>query len=419
MPTSGTVPRDKSARFFRREMVDHLVERKAIESAAVRQAFLDIPRELFVPEIVARDGIEAIYRPDVALPVARDAQGVAISSSSAPSIMAPMLEALSLGPGLRVLEVGAGTGYNAALLKELVGLPGRVTSIDLDAAIAQRARRALSLSGRRCRVLVGDGRSGAPSQAPFDRIIVTASACEAPRAWRDQLVEGGLLEVPLRLNSECFGLQIVATFRREAERLRSVRVLIGGFMALRDPARPLPSVPGLQVVARKTSSETLISIEGGFVRGLGKPTIQRVLATMLGPHRRIRRLTFKAADGLIRFLGWSSLRRAGFCFVGGRYGVLTVSADGRSVAAVLAQYGKSGWIETWGNREAEQELDAYVQQWERTGRPTLEDLEITIGYARRPGRGWKTLRLSDAFIKLDWATRSTARSRSQRSEAGG
>jgi SAM-dependent methyltransferase len=330
-----------------------------------------------------------------------------------------MLEALSLGPGLRVLEVGAGTGYNAALLKELVGPSGHVTSIELDPELAQRARRALSLTGHRCRVLVGDGRTGAPDQAPFDRIIVTASAPGVPRAWRDQLVEGGMLEVPLWLDSSCFGLQNVATFRREGELLRSVRVLIGGFMALRDPGpgRPPPVVPGLQVVARKGSSETLVSIEGPFVRSLSKATIRRVLATMLGRPRLGRRFTFRAADGLIRFLAWSDLRRAGFCSVGGRYGIVTLSADGNSAAAVLAQPFRSGWIETWGDRRAEEELDSRIQQWERAGQPTLEDLEIMIGYGRPRGRGWKTLKGQDGFIRLDWTTRLAQRRRSESSEA--
>ena len=93
---------------LRRAMVASLEASGAIRSEPVRDAFLAVPREHFVPELAKRDGLAAIYRPDVALTTATDNRGVAISSSSAPAIMAPMLEALQLDPGHRVLEIGAG-----------------------------------------------------------------------------------------------------------------------------------------------------------------------------------------------------------------------------------------------------------------------------------------------------------------------
>ena len=126
---------------LRRAMVASLEASGAIRSEPVRDAFLAVHREHFVPELAKRDGLAAIYRPDVALTTATDNRGVAISSSSAPAIMAPMLEALQLDPGHRVLEIGAGTGYNAALVKPLVGPRGRVTTVDLEAAFARRARQ--------------------------------------------------------------------------------------------------------------------------------------------------------------------------------------------------------------------------------------------------------------------------------------
>ncbi len=110
---------------LRRAMVASLAASGAVRSKGVSDAFLTVPREHFVPELAARDGLASVYRPDVALTAATDNRGVATSSSSAPAIMAPMLEALQLEPGQRVLEIGTGTGYNAALVKHLVG-PGAV-----------------------------------------------------------------------------------------------------------------------------------------------------------------------------------------------------------------------------------------------------------------------------------------------------
>ena len=105
-------PIDVSARsqIPRSAMVDKLEMARAIRTAAVSAAFEAVPRELFVPEIAARDGLDAGYEPASALITARDERGTLISSSSAPSIMAPMQEQLELREGLRVLEVGAGTG---------------------------------------------------------------------------------------------------------------------------------------------------------------------------------------------------------------------------------------------------------------------------------------------------------------------
>lgn len=213
-------------------MVAELERAGAIRSELVRQAFLAVPREQFLPDVVARDGLKAIYRTEAAIPTVTDSRGILISSSSATAIMAPMLEALDLQPGARVLEVGAGTGYNAALLKHIVGDRGRVTSVELDAAIARRSRRALAEGGHKVRVVVGDGRAGWPSGAPFDRIMVTASSDQVSQSWRDQLKEGGLVELPLHV-AATLGLHSVVTFRRVGALLCSTDVIPGAFMPLR------------------------------------------------------------------------------------------------------------------------------------------------------------------------------------------
>src|SRR5688572_9274324 len=131
---------------LRRELVAQLERRRIIKTPAVRRAFLAVPRERFVPDRLRQGGLEAVYK-DVAIVTKTDAKGGAISSSSQPAIMAVMLEALRLKPGLRVLEVGAGTGYNSALLSRIVGARGSVTAIDIDAELVAAARSALRRAG--------------------------------------------------------------------------------------------------------------------------------------------------------------------------------------------------------------------------------------------------------------------------------
>ena len=100
----------RSSASLRKELVESLDRMGAIRSRSVRRVFRNVPRELFVPEIAARDGLAAVYRPEVALATATDSRGTPISSSSAPVIMALMLEDLDVNPGHHVLEIGAGYG---------------------------------------------------------------------------------------------------------------------------------------------------------------------------------------------------------------------------------------------------------------------------------------------------------------------
>jgi len=124
---------------------------------------------------------------------------VPISSSSQPSLMAQMLEDLKLGPDLTVLEIGAGTGYNAALLAHLVG-PGRVTAVDVDGQVLAEAQDHLqAFADRGVELQHADGRCGYPPGAPYDRIMVTAATPDLEPAWLDQLADRGLLLAPLAL----------------------------------------------------------------------------------------------------------------------------------------------------------------------------------------------------------------------------
>jgi protein-L-isoaspartate O-methyltransferase len=149
---------DRAAR-LRGRLVRELSRSGDVCSGRVADAIGEVPRELFVSDIAASRGLEVVYRNE-ALAAKTDARGRWLSSSSQPSIMAIMLEQLELELGHRVLEIGAGTGYNAALLRHIVGPGGHVATIEIDPQLARRARSALQHAGYAARVLVGDGREG-------------------------------------------------------------------------------------------------------------------------------------------------------------------------------------------------------------------------------------------------------------------
>lgn len=184
-----------------------------------------VPRHLFVPDVT----IERAYSPG-AVVTHRDAEGVALSSASAPGTVAVMLDQLDVQPGHRVLEIGAGTGYNAALLAHLVGPAGKVTTVDIDREVVRGARECLAAAGYRgVSVFCGDGEFGYADHAPYDRIVVTAGAWDLPPAWVDQLAPSGRLVVPLRMR----GLTRSIAFEREDGYWRSRWIEECGFIPLR------------------------------------------------------------------------------------------------------------------------------------------------------------------------------------------
>jgi protein-L-isoaspartate(D-aspartate) O-methyltransferase len=214
----------EAAAKLRDDMVGELVDDGVITSAAVEAAMRVVPRHLFTPDA----GLDEAYRPYDSLVTIRDAQGRALSSVSAPQLQAFMLEQAGIEPGMRVLEVGSG-GYNAALLAELAGPGGEVTTMDIDPQVTSRARRLLTLAGYpRVAVVLADAEDGVPSRAPFDRILVTAGAWDVPPAWMAQLAEDGRLLVPLRIR----GLTRTLTFAKDGDHLVSRSSRLFGFVPL-------------------------------------------------------------------------------------------------------------------------------------------------------------------------------------------
>ena len=210
---------------LRRALLAVVRERGGARDEAVAQALLTVPRHLFVPEV----GMAEAYRDD-AIITKRDADGVPVSSSSQPTIMALMLDQLGLAPGHRVLEIGAGTGYNAALLAELVGPAGDVVSLDIAPDVVERARKSLSTAGYgRVDVVCADGAHGHAERAPYDRIIATVGVWDLAPAWLDQLAPGGRIVVPLDLH----GAQVSVALERDGGDWVGRSLVPCGFMQLR------------------------------------------------------------------------------------------------------------------------------------------------------------------------------------------
>jgi protein-L-isoaspartate(D-aspartate) O-methyltransferase len=192
------------------------LRRRGVTDAAVLRAMDEVPRELFVPEELRAQAYQ-----DHALPIEC---GQTISQ---PYVVAYMTELLELQPQHRVLEIGTGSGYQAAVISRIAS---QVVSVERYRTLAEHARKALDRAGyTNVEVIVGDGFEGARHRAPFDRIVVTAAAEEVPQALIDQLAEGGLLVLPLGPHS---GPQHIVRLRKSGEGVSREELIAVRFVPL-------------------------------------------------------------------------------------------------------------------------------------------------------------------------------------------
>ena len=203
---------DKAERLRRRMVQEQLLDR-GIRDPLVLQAMAEVPRELFVPEAWQ----EYAYA-DSPLPIAQD------QTISQPYVVAWMIEALALSPEDRVLEVGTGSAYGAAVLSRIVR---EVYTIERHKELAEAAERRLAQLGyTHVHVRYGDGTLGWPEEAPFDGIVVTASGPQIPSPLREQLSIGGRLVIPVGQTAdsqELVRLHRVSEKEMRRENLGSVR----------------------------------------------------------------------------------------------------------------------------------------------------------------------------------------------------
>lgn len=242
-----------AATALRTRMVRRIVAGGGLGDAAWRAAFAEVPRHLFVPGYQRGGDWFAADDPDprrrlrwlagayADQPIAtRMVDGELVSSSSQPSLMALMCEALEVRDGQRVLEIGAGTGYNAALFAHRLG-PDAVTTVDLDPELTAAARAHLDAYGtpaaRSVTVVTGDGVLGHADRAPYDRVVATCELPAIPAEWLAQCRPGARILAP-------FASGLVALTVRGPDRAEG-RFLPGSayFVALRGQAAQTVTAP--------------------------------------------------------------------------------------------------------------------------------------------------------------------------------
>lgn len=325
------------------QLVEQLKASGSLSNPEVEAALRSVFRHHFVPG----QPLAEVYE-DAAITTKTGEMGRPISSSSQPGIMVWMLQQLRMRAGQRVLEIGAGTGYNAALLAHLVGPRGRVVSLDFDQDLCQGARQHLATAGvDEVEVLCADGARGWPDAAPYDRIIVTASAADIAPAWFEQLLPQGRLVLPLVLAGPG---HLSVGFQKRNGCLQSDTVSWCGFIPLRgelafDPGQ-LAAAPGVARWLEEEPRETGFDLPGSDLRA--------------------------------GFEAWLALHDA--TYVAMRVDPAeppTFGLRGEQGLAVVAQDGPKAPIVTYGSaREATARLLAAYGEWARR-RPRVDEVEVT------------------------------------------
>jgi protein-L-isoaspartate(D-aspartate) O-methyltransferase len=350
---------------FMERYVRQLTDAGAIQSAEVERAFAAVERHRLLETFYYRpagSAQAAVIRHDPRRPAAehlaiiyadnalatRQAGGFPSSSTSQPSLMANMLEFLRLAAGMKILEIGAGTGYNAALMAELTGNQRLVVTLDVQEDVVEQTRRLLAAAGYpEIRVLAGDGADGAPDDAPFDRVVATVGCSDLSPAWAGQLREGGRMLIPL---AHAGGHPLVL-LRKEQGQLRGRIAAWTGFIPIRGR----------------------LHIEGRWERGIvmagpGAPVGQRQLWPGFGAAGAVDSFGLSADEiGLLFFLGLHD-RRA--CLAPGGVG-LSAGLDGWAVADPAG-------IRWWKDASLADELESLYERWRGRGQPGLEDYEVSF-----------------------------------------
>jgi len=359
-----------SAEKLRRALVASMKKEGVLQAAGVEAAFAAVPRHVFLPGIP----LEQVYS-DRAIGLKHDADGLLVSSSSQPTMMALMLNQVGLKPGDNVLEIGTATGYNAAILKYIVGEQGHVTTIELDKDLADQAQRNLRRSRvRNVHVVNDDGARGYAPRASYDHIVVTVGTWDIPPAWFQQLKPDGSLVVPLVID----GVQVSATFVPQDD---------GTFLSRVNRPCAFVYMRGLYAgpQIRKQIGSTSMYLMADQVAQIDTAALHSLLSddhevcyveswleqTTMWNGFQIYLMLNEPPDSIFALFAVAEGQKA--------YGV-----EGRGVAlfmpgsAVLMNYHDKGQAHCFAGSDAYLLLQHLLDEWNRSGQPSAQDLRIRL-----------------------------------------
>ena len=362
---------DERAGDLRLALVANLVAKGAIITSPVRDAFASVPRHPFVPSV----DVETAYSDQPVF--IRWENGTPISSSTQPTMMAIMAEQLRLEPGCRVLEIGAGTGYNAAILAHAIGESGHVVTVDIDQDIVDEAAGNLSNAGYHdVEAVCRDGFEGFAAGQPYDRIMVTVGAQDVSPHWVEQLRDGGIMVVPLWFR----GYRLSVALEKRDGVLESLSASPCMFIPIRgsaDRAEGYFPVGGashdatqMYMGMEQDDPDRRRLLDELFAPGGRLRDIERSLAGQFHTHNLSSGLyMFLTADPRINLVHWES---GDGLFQGAGYAL----TDLETMSAAVLSDGHPDRVMVYGDDAVYDALIGLIDRWDQIGRPSIHDLRI-------------------------------------------
>lgn len=338
---------------------------------AIAAAFAAVPRDAFLPGVPPSE----VYL-DRAVITKRDSSGAAVTSASQPSMMAEMLAQLNLSEGMNILEIGAGTGYNAALIQTIVGRQGRITTLELDNDTAAQAEENLYRAGvNGVHIVTSDGAAGYAPRAAYDRILSTAAVWDIPPAWVRQLKPRGRIVAPLQIHAAQVSASLIPQPDGSLLSTHNVPcrfVLMRGIAAVPPLTRQVGSSPltlwSLDADKLDTASLSLLLSQDDEVNHLSAaPTAADIWAglmqyTMLNAPPDVRLATYFIPDG----------QQAYGLDAGSGYAIFSPAS------ACFIPYMAGGEAYCFAGSDAFMTAQTLLDEWVSIGKPAADRLRVRL-----------------------------------------
>ncbi len=356
---------------YRKKLVEHLKEKGYLHSKGVEEAFLSVKREDFVRGFWEKDEqgewhvtnikssdnsatiLEKIYV-DKSIPTLVE-KGEIVSSSSQPAVMSIMAEEAGIKKGSSVLEIGTGSGYNAAILQQVVGGKGKVVTVEVNETVYNLAKAALKRAGiyKKVKIINTDGLLGYKPYAPYDSIIVTTSIADITFDWIEQLKKGGKIVAP----AVTFGSEVLISLTKVSDKILEGKPLFFvEFTRVRgiDPRRHFTFyenefLPLKEIITKYSVSDKTMT------RRFEKIT----------PVQRYNFFFFLSLHSPYAFSIYINDRRI--------FGLLK---EAKGAQGCVAYYNNE--VKRWGEGSVYADFREFFDKWKEKGMPGLSDYDIVV-----------------------------------------
>lgn len=352
------------------DLVNSLQTRRLLDNWRLQDAFAAVPRHQFLPDIALNE----VYS-DKAVSICVDLKGEVTCSATMPSMVAQLLGKLDLQDGQNVLEIGTGTGYGAALIRNMIGPEGNVTSLEIERGIVELAKDNLNRARvTDINVVNVDGAAGYSPRAAYDRIVASVGIWDIPLAWIRQLKPQGVIVAPIALD----GLQVIAAFRSQPDgTLYADSVAPSAFVYIRGQA----SGPAI----RKRIGSTALTLVADEVSKIDAAAMHLLLSS---DHERTRlSKPLNTSDywyGFLPYLMLCESQREVFALydVVNQQQAYGIEGEGFALftpaSACFVPYFGSGYAHSFAGADAYLLVESYFKEWEAAGRPGIDRLRLRL-----------------------------------------